>query len=478
LSITVTFSNSMAYSDVDHNNLRRVTDPNYVKLYETVAEEYVQVGCTYSYNPIVRELTITPDSALTPSSVYAVSIDGAPEEEGGVQDIDGSEMLTTFVSMFTVAADAVATPELIIPTDQETITASPITYTWENIDETYVFQLSTEIDFSTISIEETVADVNYTPSFTYETGAYFWRVKAVGGTYSPSNRFYYDESVEAGGSQEGDPVVASSYPSADMSGTTPTDVKIKFSIDVSDLGLALNTDIFLLNQEFDVIDIVDLDILPLVTVPATLSVSGQIVTITPDEAFSDDSTYTVVMTGALTDGVITFTTAVTSVAGGYYGDLQDVLDDLNLMGTADVDYVIRKMVLNSQRATEIQAATDELDDSETDFDNPPTYIIDYVRYKTVYDILNKKYMELTMGSVVYTLGDFQVETSVKMEELQAFINNVAAQLKKFEDALYGRTRRGYARPVSTLIKQTEDSKEGYPDMMDRRLSGIDGTKED
>ena len=271
------------------------------------------------------------------------------------------------------------------------------------------------------------------------------------------------------------PYVLSSYPRDGSFNLSPDSIRIKLSETVPFTTDDVGSKFFLFPQGFTTSDIEDLDIITPEYVLGTLEVVNTILTFTPRTLpLENDTVYSIVLTDnsevkSIQDTIITFQSKFTD----FYGDIDLIREDLvrylRLSDSTLVRYMLDASDLVRSKATAAGLTID--------WTNPPEYVHQYVRYKMQYDIVNRKYIEMTTYSSEQTLGDLTVSNSTGPSELKEFLKELRLQLKPWEDAINGLSRRGYARPVAVTKKINQESGEGYPEWIDRRFKDIEGEKE-
>lgn len=273
------------------------------------------------------------------------------------------------------------------------------------------------------------------------------------------------------------PFIISSYPKDGQFNVSPTSIKVKFNIDISTLNFVVGGngtpgDFNLIEGEFLKDDLDDINILPVVYVGGTISATGNILEFIPIE-MKNDTVYSIVFTGDKIDNtIITFQSEFSE----FFGDIKLIKADLSKYIKIS-DSLLAKYVADiSKDAYEI-VNTAQGEDA-VDWLNRPYYVDEYVRYKTVLELVNTKYIELTTASSMVQLGDFTVQNTISADGLSSFMDGLKIHMKKWDDALHGHSNRGYAKPAIVGKRETElNPGSGYPDYMDRRLKTLDGTKE-
>lgn len=274
------------------------------------------------------------------------------------------------------------------------------------------------------------------------------------------------------------PYVLSSYPKDGQYNISPfvINIKIDNSEDIDLSGITVGTeesygDFNLVKGSISEKDIEDIDIIPFEYVEGELEVNGNIIKFTPT-GLKQNTTYNIILTGKIQEHIIKFH----SEFEHFYGDFDLIKESLSRYIKISDWLLARQIAIISEDAYTI--ATRTYGDSIEWGEERPYFIDEYVRYKTAFELTNTKYVELTTGSNLVTLGNFTIQNSVSLRGLAAFIDGAKLHLKKWEDALHGRFGRGYARPSGVSKKTSQDHGEGYPEYMDRRFRDLEGTKED
>lgn len=84
-------------------------------------------------------------------------------------------------------------------------------------------------------------------------------------------------------------------------------------------------------------------------------------------------------------------------------------------------------------------------DEAFDYENPPYFVRQYVRYKTEYNLAKKQYVKMARASGNdKTLGDFSVSKDFSLSDLKELLGMLKDDLKPWADELTGRTGRGQA----------------------------------
>ena len=118
-----------------------------------------------------------------------------PPSAPGGHEVMASDGTNSVSAVFTMESQRPLTPVLVSPTAAASIEAET-TFDWENVSDpsgiTYILQVAADSDFTAIVLEKTrLADSQYAPTdeewllFKKET-PYYWRVKAVDGTFTES----------------------------------------------------------------------------------------------------------------------------------------------------------------------------------------------------------------------------------------------------------------------------------------------------
>jgi hypothetical protein len=288
-----------------------------------------------------------------------------------------------------------------------------------------------------------------------------------------------DPQDDGSGEPTVNPYVVSSYPRDGAFNVSPASIKLKFNQDISALTLTLGTgstpgDFNLIEGEFLEKDLEDINILPVVCVDGTHTVSGMILEFTPTEALKNDTVYTIVMTGSKTESYVA---GFQSKYTDFYGDIKLIQSDISKYIKISDDLLARYVAASSKEArTTAEQYYNDDNDNAIDWTDPPLFIDEYVRYKTNYELVNTKYIELTTSSSMVQLGDFTVQNTVSAQGLATFRDGLRLQMKRWEDELHGQHNRGYAKPVAVGKRTSSTAGDGYPDFMDRGLKDTDGTK--
>jgi hypothetical protein len=287
--------------------------------------------------------------------------------------------------------------------------------------------------------------------------------------------------VDPGGGEEPvvKPYVVSSYPRDNQYNISPTAIRLKFDQDISGLTLTCGSgstpgDFNLIQGEFLASDLEDINIIPVICVDGTPTINKTIFEFVPGVELSKDTTYTIVLKSDKTeDYIVTFQSTYTN----FYGDLKLIKGDISKYINISDDLLARYIADYSTDArTTAEQYYNTDNDNAIDWTDPPSFIKEYIRYRTTFELTNTKYIELTTASSMVQLGDFTIQNTVSAQGLKAFLDGLALQLKRWNDELHGQHNRGYAKPV-TADKRTSDTySDGYPDFINRGLRDTSGTK--
>ena len=134
------------------------------------------------------------------------------------------------------------------------------------------------------------------------------------------------------------------------------------------------------------------------------------------------------------------------------------------------EYVTEFITENSELAKFI---AEQAENTDVNWDLPDIYVKNYVKYKTQYDILLDKFMEISSQPTMKQLKDLSVEYGWRPNDLLTIIDNLKERYEFWEAFLKGKKSK-FAK--STPFIRGEDVDE-VPDFMSRKLRGRDGVKQ-
>lgn len=264
--------------------------------------------------------------------------------------------------------------------------------------------------------------------------------------------------------------VIRSYPE-DGSVADPDYIRLKFSEDVdesSDLtsiilvkGYSLEDAEFMGENNLLIPDLISIDS-PMITIecpdlsPATnycLSVSGV-------KSIQGDT---------VQDYEICFTSSFASM----YVQVQDILKSKAVsILMKDVKEITIAGIINDN-STLSKFIAEESGNESIDWENPPLYVVEYVKYKTQYDIIFDKFIELSGNPTSKQLKDLTIEYGYSLSDLLDLADKLELRFKYWENYLKG-SKDGKARPAAFRKGESVDEE---PDFMDRMFTDIEGNKE-
>jgi hypothetical protein len=212
---------------------------------------------------------------------------------------------------------------------------------------------------------------------------------------------------------------------------------------------------------------------------ANISILNNILTITIPEDFiwKNGTLYNVVITGIKDVDGNTIVPRMFSFYAGFapfYSNVSSVKSSVavsNILGdTRDIDISL-KIYENSRLAEFI--ATEAEQDITVWATTLPMYVSEYVKYKTQYDIVFDKFIDLSSGPSMKQMKDLMVQYVYTLSDLLKMADRLKLQYQYWEDYLRGHTGRG--RAVAAVFQRGSDADED-PDFMNRQIKELDGTK--
>jgi hypothetical protein len=110
---------------------------------------------------------------------------------------------------------------------------------------------------------------------------------------------------------------------------------------------------------------------------------------------------------------------------------------------------------------------------DIDWTNPPIYVEQYVKYKTQYDIVFDKFIELSGNPTSKQLKDLTIEYGYSIGDLLDLADKLELRYKYWEDFLKS---SGKGRASAGVFQKGSNVDEN-PDFMDRKFTSIEGDKE-
>lgn len=163
----------------------------------------------------------------------------------------------------------------------------------------------------------------------------------------------------------------------------------------------------------------------------------------------------------------------TSSFASMYVQVQDILSSkaVSILLEGSTEMFIAEIISNNSNLAEF-IATDS-GNEEIDWENPPFYVLEYVKYKTQYDVIFDKFIELSGNPTSKKLKDLQIEYGYSLSDLLKMADRLELRFKYWEDYLRG-SRRGKALPAAFRKGESIDE---MPEFMDRMFTDIEGNKE-
>lgn len=147
-----------------------------------------------------------------------------------------------------------------------------------------------------------------------------------------------------------------------------------------------------------------------------------------------------------------------------YNPLYSTIDTINGdIGPFIIDFTddeINRVIHSvSVEAQNIAYNTNEfLSEEAFDFENPPYYVKQYVRYKSEYVLAKKQYVKMARSAgSSKSLGDLQIEHGYNLGDLKDLLSVIKDDLKPWTDELLGRTGRGRAGMAYAVKSNNTDS---------------------
>lgn len=478
--IRITFSSNMAYDVENHQDLHRVTDPNYVYVTATgLGGNTTLVSGKLSYDAFSKTVTFESTSSFAPSTEYRIYVLGSNSPNGGVQDIRGNTLESTYISIFKTDAVLVGSPVTVAPVTRSTINSIP-SFVWEPVEvnntvlTNYTLQVSTHMDFSDLvfSVSDTFeidedGQISYDPDITLDDRTiYFWRVRVDGGEWSETSQFYYTEETNTPSASTTS--IVGSIPVNNSYNDSITTWRIKLSETMSLEDIEDNIVIY--EGKVTSADIANADLVPLTEVPGTWSGATEedpiVFIFTPSIGFVNGTSYTLVASGSIEETYITFTKDTDTL----YADPSTVLGSLSEYITIDPDVLITTIRSISTEAREIMENILEEQHSTLviDWTTPPLYIANYVKYRVQEAILTEKYLSMSADAQRVTLADFDVSNTYTPQDLLGLLKAIQGQVRYYLDTMYN---QAFKRVGSKVVSYRDGSEvgAGYPDYFVRSI---------
>lgn len=228
--------------------------------------------------------------------------------------------------------------------------------------------------------------------------------------------------------QEEDISILSTFPNLEKDYITPSVIKVKVNKDVSDKEIIawISSDV----------DINNLDIYPYTSKACTVSIANNIISITPIESLANNLLYTVIIEG-LMDQITTF--QFHSKLSPYYISTSGIYSsNLSLVNniTKENENLLKQTIYdNSVLAESIADEAGTLADIQAT--PTPVYVANYVIYKTRYDIIMDKYLEISSNPTSEQLNDFTIEYGQNLGKLMEIAAQLKVEYEKYERQIKG-----------------------------------------
>lgn len=224
-------------------------------------------------------------------------------------------------------------------------------------------------------------------------------------------------------------------------------------------------------------------------VPATGTIEGRVIYLTPTTPLDNDAEYTVVIreTVASTSGETLgepYSWSFLSEFTYLYGDAESIRNDVGGFIDNLTDRILYKYMADVSRkaydiVSTVQTSSTTFNADDYADGKAPFHVHQYVRYQTEYDLLLNAYIQQSSGgsgsgagsASSIRLGDLQVEGSSSSNggsdeapDVTAVLRSLKDRSKHWEDAIHGHHNRGYAKPVSVVKGETGSP---YPEFLTR-----------
>ncbi|MBT9164342.1 MAG: hypothetical protein DDT23_00337 [candidate division WS2 bacterium] len=415
----------------------------------------------------------TPDSNLLPETSYQVTIVGKNE---GVRDASRNLFLpANYNFSFRTGRVFLLEPSLLSPDDQSSLTTTP-TFRWSIVpDAFYHIQVSNSNTFSPIvwPLDNIDPQGNFiTPDISFEPGMYYWRVRAVkGGVLSKWSQTYRFRIID--GDVRVDAGVERQFR---VEKTIPFDGEMDVSTNLSSLKIFFSEDVNSNTVGASNINVVGLPFdKDMSKKRLSVGISGAIGSgmlseyyLYPGSGFVKDYEYVVkVLSNSvmnisghtlLSDYIFRFYTPLTY----YYVDKSQIRLAVGDIIKDKTDLEIDRVIYEVSKDAYLMA--DEQTKRNLDSGVISKYVKCFVKWETVYRILNGKLMEVMLSTSI-TLGDFSVRQSSPDIGLIRFIVDKAKKdadecAEKFSDEQLGT----YVRKIEMAIRDIN-----YPSLKKREL---------
>lgn len=264
--------------------------------------------------------------------------------------------------------------------------------------------------------------------------------------------------------------VARSYPEENSVGT-PTTLRIKTN---KDIGLSTDLDHIYLVEGKSVEDALFMGNTNLLS-PEDISINSDIISITcPELGSATQYTLSIEsLTSIDSDTIEPFSISFISSFDSMYADVEEILKSkavtILLEGAQEVE--IARLIDDNGKLAEFMVekyATEDID-----WTNPPIYVEQYVKYKTQYDIVFDKFIELSGNPTSKQLKDLTIEYGYSLGDLLDLADKLELRYKYWEEFLKS---SGKGRASAGVFQKGSNVDEN-PDFMDRKFTSIEGDKE-
>lgn len=268
--------------------------------------------------------------------------------------------------------------------------------------------------------------------------------------------------------------VVRTYPE-DKSITKPSSIRIKFNKDLNQINNFQSIMLLEGSSKEDALFMGKTNLIDETNIVISSS-SNDIIEITPPELLSE-TIYTVYIEGVLdteNNTVEPYEFIFKTPSDTMFCDIDDILESVAIKTTVEAlsisnDYINQIIVNNSELAKFI---AEQAENTGVNWDLPDIYVKNYVKYKTQYDILLDKFMEISSQPTSKQLKDLSVEYGWRPNDLLTIIDNLKERYEFWEAFLKGKKTK-FTKSAPFIRGENADEN---PDFMDRKFRGRDGVK--
>lgn len=448
------------------------------------------VAGTVTYRNSERTLVFTPDAPLATGVTYQATLTGG---EDGVQSIVGETMGSDHRLSFAVAGEApLAAPSTVTTS----ATRQGVTIGWEHpapsttAFEVYLSTSNLDPDTAPDAVVwpltgDHIGTITDSPVRIYrplDAGTYYAYVRADDGNETSAwvtDQLYVPDASETetpSESPDGDATglfeLIDTYPQQGAMQAYPEEILIQFSQEMD--AASVTTDRIYLVQRARTGSVSPLvlrtELSSAKALDATVATDDEdarIVRLVPAEALVTNASFTVVVrssvrsaSGDRLGGSLTF--GFDTSESSRLGSMDAIREMLDGLPVSISDRAIQRRLRNvSAYAQDIM----ERQNTQFDPEDAPYYVDAYINAKVGYDLMVQAQSQASTTGGSRQLAELSIDGGSSSSDAQASLEGLAAEVRQWQDLLYGQHGRGYAR--SSVVSPGIDGDDTDPDFFSR-----------